>query len=51
VRAEFKLEQNEEFACRVWEPRPRTSYSAHNPTLAPNVESATLGVSVGLCAE
>jgi len=41
VRAEFKLEQNEEFACRVWEPRPRTSYSAHNPTLTPHVAFST----------
>jgi len=35
--AEFRLPQNFEFACGEWEPRPRTSYSAHNPTLTPRV--------------
>jgi hypothetical protein len=41
VQAEYKLPQNEASACAVWEPRPRTSYSAHNPTLTPNIAFST----------
>ena len=41
VGAEYKLEQNFDANCHLWEPRPRTSYSAHNPTLTPNVAFST----------
>jgi len=41
VRGEYKLAQNEASACSQWEPRPRTSYSAHNPTLTPNIAFTT----------
>ena len=41
VKAEFKLPQNVESNCRDWEPRPRTSYSAHNPTLTPRIALST----------
>ncbi|MDP9384313.1 MAG: hypothetical protein M3P50_03595 [Actinomycetota bacterium] len=41
VRAEYKLPQNVASACDEWEPRPRTSYSAHNPTLTPNIGFST----------
>jgi hypothetical protein len=41
VRAEYKLEQNFDANCHLWEPRPRTSYSAHNPTLTPNIAFST----------
>jgi hypothetical protein len=41
VQAEFKLPQNNPSACSRWEPRPRTSYSAHNPTLTPKIAFST----------
>ena len=41
VRGEYRIPQNDPSACDVWEPRPRTSYSAHNPTLTPNVALTT----------
>jgi methionine-rich copper-binding protein CopC len=41
VEAEYKVLQNEEDLCDVHEPRPRTSYSAHNPTLTPNTVLTT----------
>ncbi len=47
VRSEYKVEQNYEIFCDVWDPhlggpssntlRNRTSYSAHNPTHTPNI--------------
>jgi hypothetical protein len=41
VEAEYKIPQNEESDCDQWEPRPRTSYSAHNPTLTPRIAFST----------
>jgi hypothetical protein len=41
VEAEYRLPQNDESACDEWEPRPRTSYSAHNPTLTPRIAFST----------
>jgi hypothetical protein len=41
VESEFKLPQNQEFLCDKYEPRPRTSYSAHNPTATPNIVFTT----------
>jgi hypothetical protein len=41
VRAEYRLPQNDPAACGQWEPRPRTSYSAHNPTLTPRIAFST----------
>jgi hypothetical protein len=41
VEAEYKLPQNRASACDEWEPRPRTSYSAHNPTLTPRIALTT----------
>jgi len=41
VEAEYRLPQNHEAACDEWEPRPRTSYSAHNPTLTPRIAFST----------
>jgi hypothetical protein len=41
VRAEYRIEQNNPLMCNVWEPRPRTSYSAHNPTLTPHIAFST----------
>src|SRR3954468_11451102 len=41
VRSEFKLIQNEALMCNVFEPRPRTSFSAHNPTLTQNIAFST----------
>jgi hypothetical protein len=41
VEAEYRLPQNHESACDEWEPRPRTSYSAHNPTLTPRIAFST----------
>jgi hypothetical protein len=41
VQGEYKLEQNFAENCRIWEPRPRTSYSAHNPTATPNIVLTT----------
>jgi hypothetical protein len=41
VRAEYKIAQNDASQCGTWEPRPRTSYSAHNPTLTPHIVFTT----------
>jgi hypothetical protein len=41
VEAEYRLAQNQASACVEWEPRPRTSYSAHNPTLTPRIAFST----------
>jgi hypothetical protein len=41
VESEYKLPQNQEFLCDKYEPRPRTSYSAHNPTATPNIVFTT----------
>jgi hypothetical protein len=41
VESQFRLPQNYEFLCDEFEPRPRTSYSAHNPTLTPNIVLTT----------
>jgi hypothetical protein len=41
VESEFKLPQNQERLCDKFEPRPRTSYSAHNPTVTPNIVFTT----------
>jgi methionine-rich copper-binding protein CopC len=41
VEAEYKVPQNEEDLCGAHEPRPRTSYSAHNPTQTPNTVITT----------
>ena len=41
VESEYKVLQNEEDLCDAHEPRPRTSYSAHNPTLTPNTVLTT----------
>ena len=41
VQGEYKLEQNFVENCRLWEPRPRTSYSAHNPTATPSIVFTT----------
>jgi hypothetical protein len=41
VESEYKLPQNQEFLCDVHEPRPRTSCSAHDPTLTPNIAFST----------
>jgi hypothetical protein len=40
VRGEFRLPENDPATCADWNP-PRTSYSAHNPTLTPNVAFTT----------
>ncbi len=41
VKGEYRIPQNFQSPCRRWEPRPRTSYSAHNPTLTPNIAFTT----------
>ena len=41
VRAEYKLPQNQESFCATDQPRPSSSYSAHNPTVTPNVAFVT----------
>jgi len=41
VRSEFRMEQNQPLLCNVFEPRPRTSFSAHNPTLTPHIAFST----------
>jgi hypothetical protein len=41
VKAEYKIAQNFASKCGTWEPRPSTSYSAHNPTHTPNVVFTT----------
>jgi len=41
VKGEYRIPQNFESPCRRWEPRPRTSYSAHNPTLTQRIAFTT----------
>jgi hypothetical protein len=41
VVAEYKLPQNEQDFCTTDPPRPSSSYSAHNPTLTPNLAFVT----------
>jgi hypothetical protein len=40
VEAEYREPENDPATCAAWNP-PRTSYSAHNPTLTPNVALST----------
>jgi hypothetical protein len=40
VEADFRLPENHESTCAGWNP-PRTSYSAHNPTLTPHIAFST----------
>jgi hypothetical protein len=41
VLTDYRLPQNDPDECDRWEPRPRTSYSAHNPTLTPKIAFST----------
>jgi LVIVD repeat len=40
VEAAYRIEENDPDSCAEWNP-PRTSYSAHNPTLTPNIAFST----------
>jgi hypothetical protein len=40
VEAEYRLPENDPSTCNDWNP-PRTSYSAHNPTLTPHIAFST----------
>jgi hypothetical protein len=40
VEAEYRLPENDPATCAAWNP-PRTSYSAHNPTLTPHIAFST----------
>jgi hypothetical protein len=40
VEAEYRLPENDPSTCEEWNP-PRTSYSAHNPTLTPHIAFTT----------
>jgi hypothetical protein len=40
VKAEYREPENDPSTCDEWNP-PRTSYSAHNPTLTPNIAFST----------
>jgi len=40
VEAEYREPENDPETCDEWDP-PRTSYSAHNPTLTPNIAFST----------
>ena len=40
VEAEYRLPENDPSTCADWNP-PRTSYSAHNPTLTPHIAFST----------
>jgi LVIVD repeat len=40
VEAEYRLPENDPASCADWNP-PKTSYSAHNPTLTPNIAFST----------
>ena len=40
VEAEYRLPENHASSCADWNP-PRTSYSAHNPTLTPHIAFST----------
>jgi hypothetical protein len=48
IQGEFRLPENQPFNCSVFDgpppegtPRPRTSFSAHNPTLTPSIAFST----------
>jgi len=40
VKAEYREPENDPNTCQQWNP-PKTSYSAHNPTLTPNIAFST----------
>jgi hypothetical protein len=40
VQGEYREPENDPSTCKRWNP-PRTSYSAHNPTLTPNIAFST----------
>jgi len=40
VQAEYRERENDPSTCATWNP-PRTSYSAHNPTLTPHIAFST----------
>jgi hypothetical protein len=40
VEADYRLPENDPSTCEDWDP-PRTSYSAHNPTLTPHIALTT----------
>ncbi|MGH2946323.1 MAG: LVIVD repeat-containing protein [Solirubrobacteraceae bacterium] len=40
VRGEYRVPENDPSTCDDWNP-PRTSYSAHNPTLTPHIAFST----------
>jgi hypothetical protein len=40
VQAEYREPENDPATCATWNP-PRTSYSAHNPTLTPHIAFST----------
>jgi hypothetical protein len=40
VEAEYRIPENDPSTCDDWNP-PRTSYSAHNPTLTPHIAFST----------
>jgi hypothetical protein len=40
VQADYRLPENDPASCADWNP-PRTSYSAHNPTLTPHIAFST----------
>ena len=40
VKAEYREPENDPETCATWNP-PRTSYSAHNPTLTPSIAFST----------
>jgi hypothetical protein len=40
VESEYRLPENDPSTCADWNP-PRTSYSAHNPTLTPHIAFST----------
>ncbi|HET8952565.1 MAG TPA: hypothetical protein VFN44_18720 [Solirubrobacteraceae bacterium] len=40
VKAEYREPENDPDSCSTWNP-PRTSYSAHNPTLTPHIAFST----------
>jgi hypothetical protein len=40
VEAAYRIDENDPDSCADWNP-PRTSYSAHNPTLTPNIAFST----------
>ncbi len=40
IEGEYRVPENDPASCAAWNP-PRTSYSAHNPTLTPHVAFST----------